>query len=440
MRLTRRRLERLKRMSTSNKTHTIIEYGGFVRGRASFAGFVSLPDRTFDALEAFILANYCENDAGAIGLLSLSARRGIGRIITARNYVGLITMKDGTVIEILPKIHGIGDNKEKTRNIFIEMLKTLQDVSFKASNTSSLRTDRLSLFEIFIAMFITEAARITKHGLQSSYTPIEANERFFKGKLHVPQDISHNYANRERCFVRYDEWSVNRPENRLIKATLLFLLGKTRDARNRLNISRLLTFFNGVDCSVDFEADFTKCAADRSMLHYAKALPWCKVFLRGNSFSTFAGSEVAIALLFPMDKVFESYIAAKLRRYIPDGFEMRTQDRRYSLFDHPAQAFALRPDIVLAHGGKPIVMDTKWKLLSNVRNYAISQADMYQMYAYGKKYDAEKIILVYPQPENLGGENISYQSSDGVKVEVRFIDLLQPDISASTIIDKFSAT
>ena len=85
-------------------------------------------------------------------------------------------------------------------------------------------------------------------------------------------------------------------------------------------------------------------------------------------------------------------------------------------------------------------MDTKWKLLSNdARNYDISQADMYQMCAYGKKYDAEKIILLYPQPENIRGDDISFQSFDGVKVEVRFIDLLQPDVSMSALKDALLA-
>jgi 5-methylcytosine-specific restriction enzyme subunit McrC len=64
-------------------------------------------------------------------------------------------------------------------------------------------------------------------------------------------------------------------------------------------------------------------------------------------------------------------------------------------------------------------MDTKWKLLSNnVRNYGISQSDMYQMYAYSKKYNAKKIVLLYPQPDNLSEKEISFHSDDGVNVEI----------------------
>lgn len=423
-------------MRLSNKTYTITEYGGFTRGK-SFSGYQSLQDRTFDALENFILANTCGSETEAIELLSLSVRRGIGKIITARNYVGLITMTDGTVIEILPKIAGNDISEEDTKRTFLEMLKTLKDVTFKDFNVSNLQTDKMSLFEIFIKMFLDEVSVLTKQGLKAAYTPVEDNERFYKGKLLSSQNIKHNLVSKERFFIRYDDFSINRPENRLIKSTLAFLLKATGDSRNRQNAARLLTFFESIEYSKSYDTDFSKCFFDRSMNHYDKALSWCRVFLCGNSFTAFSGSEVALALMFPMEKIFESYIVAKLRRLTPSGVELRIQDSRYSLFDRPTRAFSMRPDIVLFDGSLTVIMDTKWKLLSeNARNYGISQSDMYQMYAYSKKYDAGKVILLYPQPEGLHNTNIAFHSDDGVSVEVVFIDLLHTDASVTSLIER----
>lgn len=423
-------------MRSSNKTYTITEYGGFTRN-VSFSGYQSLPERTFDALEIFILANISGTQAEAVELLSLSARRSIGKIITARNYVGLITMTDGTVIEILPKIAGGDISEGDTKRIFLEMLKTLKDVTFKDFNVSNLHTDRLSLLEIFIKMFLDEVSILTKQGLKAAYTPVEGNERFYKGKLLASQNIKHNLISHDRFFVRYDDFSINRPENRLIKSTLRFLLKQTTDSRNRQNTVRLLTFFEGVDYSVSCEADFSKCIGDRSMSHYDKTLSWCRVFLQGNSFTSFRGSEIALALLFPMEKVFESFVAAKFRRHLGDGVSLRTQDSRYSLFDSPTRAFALRPDIVLEFSGHTVVLDTKWKLLSdNTRNSGISQSDMYQMYAYSKKYDADGIVLLYPHSDNVSRSEFRYASDDNVKVDVSFIDLRNADSSIANLISK----
>lgn len=421
-------------MRSCNRIYTITEYGGFTRGAALY-GYQGLPEKTFDALEAFILANNAGAETDAVELLSLSARRGIGKIITARNYVGLITMADGTVIEILPKIAGDDFSESETKRIFLEMLKTLKDVTFKDFNVSSLRTDRLSLFEIFIKMFLDEVAILTKQGLKSAYIPIEGNEQFYKGKLLASQNIKYNLVRHERFYVRYDDFSINRPENRLIKSTLGFLLKATGDGNNRRNAARLLSFFDGVEYSGNVDADFSKCFADRSMNHYEKALSWCRVFLHGNSFTAFSGNEVALALLFPMEKVFESYIAAKFRIHIGSSINLRTQDTRYSLFDSPTRAFALRPDLVLEFGGHTVILDTKWKLLSdNSRNSGISQSDMYQMYAYSKKYDADEIFLLYPHSDAVSKTNIRYASDDNVNVRVSFVDLRNVDSSITKLL------
>ncbi|NLW88780.1 MAG: hypothetical protein GXY43_03545, partial [Clostridiaceae bacterium] len=132
----------------------------------------------------------------------------------------------------------------------------------------------------------------------------------------------------------------------------------------------------------------------------------------------------------PMEKIFESYIASILRKQLPPEVRMKTQDSRYSLFDQPSRTFALRPDIVLESGEHTTVLDTKWKMLSaSAYNYGISQADMYQMYAYGKKYDADSVVLIFPKFDVVGAEPIFYESGDGVSVEVVFVDLRDPEKS-----------
>jgi len=426
----------LKPIGKCEMTYTITEYSGFTSEKA-VNGYKALPKKTFEALENFILANVSEKETEAIELLSLSARRGVGKVITARNYVGLITMTDGTVIEILPKIAGTEVSEDATKRIFLEMLKTLRDITFKDFNVSHLQVDRLNLFEIFIKMFLDEVTALTKQGLKSAYTPIEVNEKFYKGKILTFQNIKYNLVNKQRFYVLYDEFNMNRPENRLIKSTLRFLHRATHDGHNRQYACRLLALFDRIDYSKNYYDDFSKCMIDRSMNHYNKALSWCRVFLLGNSFTAFSGSEVALALLFPMEKVFESFVAAKLCKHIGTKINLRTQDTRYSLFDSPRRAFTLRPDIVLEFGERTVVMDTKWKLLSDTeRNSGISQLDMYQMYAYGKKYGADRIVLLYPYSDRISRTDIGYASNDNVKVDVRFVDLRNPDDSISRLLSE----
>lgn len=407
-------------------TYQITEYGSFVAEK-QIDGFVTLPQHTFDALENFVLTNRSK-DTDALELMSLSARKGIGRVITAKNYVGVITMNDGTTIEILPKV--VSNEKyddQDVKKLLVDMLKSLKDLPYKSLQMASVNIEKMSIFEIFIRMFVDEVLYIEKRGLKSGYQTLQSNEAVFKGKLKISEHIKRNFAHRERSFVEYDEFNTDRPENRLIKTTLHYLFKQSKNSKNRSDIKNLLNSFAEVNESLDVAGDFAKVVPDRNMKDYTTALMWCKVFLIGKSFSTFSGSEVAFALLFPMETLFESYVALQLKRVLsPKEYSVSTQDKRFHLFEHPRQ-FLIKPDIVVKRkkDGAIFVLDTKWKILAvSKANYGISQSDMYQMYAYQKKYLAEHITLLYPATDSLGTEKqISFRSDDGVMVTARFVDL-----------------
>ena len=114
------------------------------------------------------------------------------------------------------------------------------------------------------------------------------------------------------------------------------------------------------------------------------------------SFTTFSGSTTSRALLFPMESVYESYVAQQMKKVMePEGWNVSCQDRGHYLFTEPRHQFALRPDIVMEKDERRVVLDTKWKRLINNERiyYGISQSDMYQMYAYSKKYNTSEIWL-----------------------------------------------
>ena len=419
------------------RTYQITEYGSFVRNK-EIPGYVSLPENTFDDLEEFLLT-YRNRETDALELMSLSAKKGIGKVITAKNYVGVISMNDQTTIEILPKIYsGAQVTIGKTKKLLIDMLKTLRDAPFKTLQTTNVDIEKMSIFEIFIRMFVNEVFRIVKHGLKCSYETIQSNGTMFKGKMLFEHQIKYNYAHKELCYVQFDEFNTNQAENRLIKSALLYLYRYSNSIKNKSDIKTLLASFSTVDPSKDYIADFDKVTIDRHTKDYETALKWCKVFLQGKTFTAFSGSQIAFALLFPMESLFESYIASLLRRaFRGTSYALSAQDRTYHLFDEPSQKFLIKPDIVLRNtqSDSVFVMDTKWKLLSAQKpNYGISQADMYQMYAYQKKYSANNVTLLYPMTENLYNHApISFSSADGVTVKARFIDLFQIDHSIGLI-------
>ena len=403
--------------------------------------YAYLPESVFRDLEEFIHAFAGDDEySDALEFLKISFRRNVGDIISVNNYVGLIQMHNGYQIQVLPKID-FGDDpdskNEETKRVFLRMLRSMKDFPSKVFNEANLKMDRMTLYEIFINMYLQEVRTLVKHGIKSAYIAREDNLNFYKGKLVVNEHIKRNAAHGERFYVCYDEYLVDRAENRLVKATLLKLQGITSSAQNQKEIRQLLTSFEMVRPSVNHQKEFSKVVINRNTKDYDMLMRWSRVFLLNKSFTTFSGGTNARALLFPMEKVFESYVAQQLKKALAElGWEVSTQDKGYYLFDSPRQ-FALRPDIVITReDGSIIILDTKWKsLVDKPRiNYGISQADMYQMYAYSKKYNTPEIWLLYPvNSEMRNHQDISFDSDDGVNVRLFFVDVAKIENSMQSL-------
>lgn len=384
----------------------------------------------FDDLVNFIRTYSSDDNSDLLDFMKISYKRNVGDIINIRNYVGVIQMDNGFQVQILPKISfGAEDhNNEQTKRIFIKMLKSIKDFPSKVFDASNLKVGNMNLYEIFINMYLQEVRRLVKHGIKSSYIRKEQNSKFYKGKLLVNKNINKNLIHKERFYVEFDEYDVNRDENRIIKSTLLKLQKISNSTKNLKEIRKLLVPFGEVKESINYQKDFSKIVIDRSNRGYKTIIPWSKVFLMNKSFTTFSGKSPAKALLFPMEKVFEAYVAKNIKKVFGEvGWEVSIQDRGCYLFDEPRKQFALRPDIVVDCGdGKKIIMDTKWKCLHNNSraNYGISQSDMYQMYAYAKKYSTSDVWLLYPVNNEMRNcDRILFRSDDGVRVGVFFIDI-----------------
>ena len=381
---------------------------------------------TFDSLEKFVL----ENEKTA-QYLKITTKNGFGKVLQAQNYVGVIQTKDGTTIEILPKIKNA--TTEKSKDILIKMLKTLKNSPFKNLSVANLKSSKIPLFEIFISMFLEELTVLVRNGIKSDYISKEENLKFLKGKLKISEQIKYNTIHKERFFVQYEEFISNRVENRLIKTTLQFLYNKSKLNKNQQRIREFLFVFDEIEISHNIKTDFSKIKLNRQMKDYEQVLLWCKTFLCENSFSPYKGNDIAFALLFDMNLLFESFVYSYLKK--SSNFQdIKSQDRTHHLaYENGIGRFRLKPDIVI-NGGK-IIADTKWKILSEDKAYnGVLQDDMYQLYAYGTKYDnCEKIYLIYPFDELIIKNSYNYFKNKELKLDILFFDVYKKEFKGKNI-------
>ena len=408
------------------KNYEISEYG-VIRSKDDYdidSTFRSLkelylPKDHFNDLFEFILQNQEEKKEGERMFTIFS--KGKKRQIKTKNYVGVIETSSGLTIEILPKIFFDYSDEDyhielqNTKKVFLKMLSKLRNSPFLNISSAHLKTSSsFPLLEVFIENYIEEIKKIIRSGLKSQYVNRQENLNFMKGKVVNSLNFKYNHSNKARFYCAFDEFSENMVYNQLIKSTLIKLNRVSKSHYNRTNIIQILHHFESVSESEDHISDFRKVGENnRLYLNYKQAISWSEVFLMNKSFTNFSGNSRNIAILFPMERIFEDYIGYLMKNYV-DGHEIKTQDKSYYLVSNHKnnKKFGLKPDIVATNESnqEQIIFDTKWKLIDETKgnkNYNISQADMYQLYAYGKKYDLKngfptepKLVLLYPSNPN----------------------------------------
>ena len=371
------------------------------------AARLDLKDKEFNQLKDFAIENQYDKQGNFRPVLQLRNGK-----LFAQNYVGIITTKKGTVLEILPKVDlGTEDDNEQTKKIFLDMLRTwrgLSDAQFGYSKISAIR--RFNMLEAFVRLFLDNLVSLTRRGLARHYLPVEDNLTCLKGRLQFPQHLRINIANRAKFYVKYDEFSADRPANRLIRSAIHELMSVVRQPENQQLLYQLRLCFDEIPLLTQkqqWKNDWDKHRIDRSMPHYDPVMPWVRLFLFQHGLTTFKGKHVNQSLLFPMEEVFEDFVTHHFRKH-QNKFSVKSQGPLKPLahLDNldGKGAFYMKPDIslMLSRNEVTYILDAKWKRIygqANDPKRDISQSDVYQLYSYGKKYNCKKVALIYPRTD-----------------------------------------
>jgi 5-methylcytosine-specific restriction enzyme subunit McrC len=395
------------------KNYTIREYGYIWCGEDnSTIDHIFLPIHSFELLENWILES--ERDS----IMSFGRKNG-KTFFKVKNFVGIIELQDGTQIEILPKITEEA-HILTTQRILLKMLQNADYIPFKYSQKANISIQNISIFEIFITSFLEELQTLFQKGIKSDYIEVEENQMFLKGKIKFKEQFQKNILHQERFFVVYDEYKADIIPNRVIKTTLLFLEKATRNLKNKQEIKKYQSILSDIPACKHLKQDLEVCKnLNRFFSHYMLVLEWCQVFLQHQSFTSFSGNHVNWAILFPMEKVFENYIGKMFYKYTPNHYNIVLQEKKHFLLETPKQ-FKLIPDIVVYQENKAVyIADAKWKKLDFTRqDLGIVQADLYQMFAYAKKYEVKKLMLIYPEMEEISHQIIHWKYDTFLEIDI----------------------
>ena len=138
---------------------------------------------------------------------------------------------------------------------------------------------------------------------------------------------------------------------------------------------------------------------DRTIRHWEPVFARAGWLLSGIYPDVRTGDAAGSALLFNMEKLFETVLGLRVRHacHLLGGgrFSVELQGPVKNL---GASCFQLRPDTTLQSGDASVaILDAKWKLLDlGEPNSGVSSGDAYQMNAYASRYRCKQLALVYP--------------------------------------------
>jgi len=352
------------------------------------------------------------------------------------NFVGVLETPCGTRIEILPKISNEQVSIKRAQKTLLKMLAVVEKLNLVEFHNASLQTVNQPLFEILITQFLQATSKLIKRGLRNEYQRVEREQPYLKGQLLVSKQLRQRPGRQHYFHLSHDIFSANRAENRLLHSALAQVLKWAKSSDNQRLARELLFVFHDIDKSTNYKDDFRKWSSDRSLVHYQPLKAWCELILNQNSPFIMSGKHSGISFLFPMEVLFEKYVAAKLKTQLGNQFKVtsQTQNRylvKHQINDQDEHWFKLRPDIVIYHGDTIVsVMDTKWKRINqNLSNstdkYNITQSDMYQLQAYGEKYLNGKgeLYLIYPKHELFNAPLQSFEFKPGLILKAVPYDL-----------------
>ena len=337
--------------------------------------------------------------------------------LTAQQMVGVIAAA-GCSLEILPKIEveGSGDETQVRRRL-VHMLNVALGLDIGEGATTSMARQNETLLDVLIRSFSERLLIQTRTGLPREYVECESDLPHLRGRLDVLRQFTTNAVRPDRLACRFDALSADVALMQVMKTCVVFLRQFARAPTTQRQLDELRFLFSDVSDVRPRDLPWERVRIDRTSRRWEVLYRLARLFLRREWQATHHSSESAegVTLLFPMNDLFEAYVAAQLSRSLRDtDLSVQSQGGRlYCLLEDGVQGksrFQTKPDLLIKRGAEVVaVADTKWKRLSpeiDDPKRGISQADVYQMMAYGRLYSCSNLVLIYPFHDGLGPAEI----------------------------------
>lgn len=369
--------------------------------------------------------------------------------IRTKKYVGTIVFK-GEQLNIYPKVFSTEHDDYETDDLnqkhlldnLVQWIEYCNKLEYPFLNISSELHDSEDLKELFITLYISYVRSALERGAYYRYVDEINDISTIKGRFDYKDYVLRKLPSGDLSHFRcsYSTFEFDNQVNRIIKYTCKQLYNIT----SKKNQKVLRFIFSRLEEVSDVPCKPSDCSSVRlSKMHknYGIIISMSKMFLLNRMANYSIDTNEAFCFLFPTDLLFEGFVGGYMREVLEDsGARVRLQESRASLVEKiiyrgmtTGAAFTMRHDILVEHGEKVFILDTKYKELSRFEgnpdyadsiNSEVKQGDMYQVLEYARKRGIDDVYLLYPMYRYESKETdfpVAISESPSGNINVHFI-------------------
>ena len=265
---------------------------------------------------------------------------------------------------------------------------------------------------------VSTARRAFARGLLHGYRTEEEALYTVRGRIMFAEQIRRRFGIPLPVEVRYDEFTDDIRENRLVKAAAARLGGmRLRSREARVGLGWIAAMLDNVSPAEFPPNDVPEVSFDRLNEHYRGVVGMSRLILRHSAFESGRGRVRAAGFLMDMNKLFQEFVTQALRDSLGVS-ESVFIERSIGSLDVEREV-RLRPDLTWWYSGDCVfVGDAKYKY---IRDGNVPNADLYQLLAYVTALDLPGGMLIYAKGEREPATH--HVRHSGKRLEVAALDL-----------------
>jgi 5-methylcytosine-specific restriction enzyme subunit McrC len=315
------------------------------------------------------------------------------------SYVGGVMILDRLAVEIQPKL-------PVARVVFM-LSYALDPLAFKHREDFGF-AEAPTVVEAIVLAFDAHLQRAFRRGVLTGYRTYEEALPMLRGRVRFDDQLRRHFGRFPPIEARFDEFTEDVLENRLVKAAITRLRRLTlRLSASSLTLSRYEGLLERV-ASVEFGPhEIPEMTYGRLNAHYRGAVEMSRLILRSSSFEVGHGTVRATAFLVDMNDVFENFVVVALREALGLSEWSFPQGGRAGFKLDQARRISLEPDISWWDGTTcSFIGDLKYKRIAGTPDGAIGpNADLYQLLAYMTAASLPSGMLIYAAGEREEGNH-----------------------------------